>query len=195
MGAREPARDRRRRCLKYGLGGARKTSEPRLRSIMRIAFDDGFRQRVHERMESFERREIVDHDLVRAAVAVTLVATKTAMLLSFSPGDPRPSGATRDSGHCRADARMKARASPKPHFERSKKRSDSSSIVMLSSDTWTISRRARDSSSPRSSFGARINPSSRPTPSRFTRRTSCRSKCSMLPASPASPKDRRAIVL
>ena len=43
---------------------------------MRIAFDDGFRQRVHERMESFERREIVDHDLVRAAVAVTLVGNE-----------------------------------------------------------------------------------------------------------------------
>ena len=45
-------------------------------SIMRIAFDDDFRQRVHERMESFERREIVDHDLLRAAVAVVLVSNE-----------------------------------------------------------------------------------------------------------------------
>lgn len=40
---------------------------------MGMELDDGFRQRVHERMESFEPREIVDDKLVRAAVAVTLV--------------------------------------------------------------------------------------------------------------------------
>ncbi|GMR22285.1 MAG: CoA pyrophosphatase [Acidobacteriota bacterium] len=40
---------------------------------MRIELDDDFRERVHERVKRFERRDIVDDELVRAAVAVTIV--------------------------------------------------------------------------------------------------------------------------
>ena len=40
----------------------------------RILLDDKFRRRVHEHVEGFERRPIADDELVRAAVAVTLVA-------------------------------------------------------------------------------------------------------------------------
>lgn len=39
----------------------------------KIPLDDAFRQRVHDHVEGFERQPITDDELVRAAVAVTLV--------------------------------------------------------------------------------------------------------------------------
>ena len=84
---------------------------------MGIELDDGFRQRVHERMESFEPREIVDDKLVRAAVAVTLVRndegdasfilTRRPLTLRRHAGQWALPGGRRDTGESVTEAALR----------------------------------------------------------------------------------------